>query len=88
MWQEALGTIQQQDSGAAIVDSYKVMFKQILDERNALAERNVDLEYRNALLSSKLDSNKHSDPLSSGSILSSEVNFTDTPPKHTPTTTV
>lgn len=37
------------DSGAAIVDSYKAMFKQVLAERNLLAERNADLEFQISL---------------------------------------
>lgn len=39
----------------AIVDSYKAMFKRMASERNALVERNVELEYQNQSLQSRLD---------------------------------
>ena len=52
--QGAVERIQKHDSGAAIVDSYKAMFKRMASERNALVERNVELEYLNQALQSQL----------------------------------
>lgn len=52
--QNALETIGRQDGGAAIVDGYKTMFKRMAAERDALADRNVDIEYENQTLRKQL----------------------------------
>ena len=60
--QGAVETIQKHDSGAAVVDSYKAMFKRMASERNALVERNVVLEYQNQSLQSRVDALKSKEP--------------------------
>ena len=60
--QGAADTIQKHDSGAAVVDSYKAMFKKMASERNALVERNVELEYQNQALQSRVDALESKQP--------------------------
>ena len=61
--QGAVETIQKHDSGAAVVDSYKAMFKRMASERNALVERNVELEYQNQSLQSRVDAIQSREPI-------------------------
>lgn len=52
--QAALVTIQKQEGEAVAIDGYKNMYQRLVEERGALVDRAVDVEYRNKLLEERM----------------------------------